>query len=96
MRWLHIVPKGNVPVLMNSNSTKGTPPASLLLCCRGGYCYESNNLLAKALKTLGFDVYSVGARNVDEKSAEVCMSCCSCIPHCTGSLLVIPRSCMLW
>ncbi len=77
MRCLRIVPKGNVALLTSSNSIKGTPPASFVLCCRGGYCYESNNLLAKALKTLGFDVYSVGARNVDEKSAEVDRSCCS-------------------
>ena len=61
-------PNGIVTELVIAQRAKHQPG---LLCCRGGYCYESNNLLAKALKALGFDVYSVGARNVDERSVEV-------------------------
>ncbi|CAL5220030.1 g1976 [Coccomyxa viridis] len=67
---------------MQLNFPKGTPDTTtegimekLIERGWGGYCYESNNLLAKALKTLGFEVYSVGARNVDEKSAEFALQC---------------------
>ena len=31
---------------------------------RGGYCFESNSLLAKALAALGFEVYCAAASNV--------------------------------
>lgn len=37
-----------------------------MMNCRGGYCFENNALLAKALASLGFDVYSVAAKNVPE------------------------------
>ncbi len=38
----------------------------VLVICRGGYCFESNALLAKALASLGFEVYNVAAKNVPE------------------------------
>ena len=36
------------------------------LKCRGGYCFESNGLLAEALVGLGFEVYCVAGRNLIE------------------------------
>lgn len=36
------------------------------MICRGGYCFENNALLAKALASMGFDVYNVAAKNVPE------------------------------
>ena len=36
------------------------------LRCRGGYCFESNGLLAEALVGLGFEVYCVAGRNLIE------------------------------
>lgn len=38
----------------------------LSLKCRGGYCFESNSLLAEVLVGLGFDVYCVAGRNLIE------------------------------
>ena len=40
------------------------------LRCRGGYCFESNSLLAEALVGLDFEVYCVAGRNLIES------------PHC--------------
>ena len=34
------------------------------MASRGGYCFESNSLLAKALAALGFEIYCVAANNV--------------------------------
>ena len=42
----------------------------LFLRCRGGYCFESNSLLAEALVGLDFEVYCVAGRNLIES------------PHC--------------
>lgn len=44
----------------------GMASPKLLLECRGGYCFESNNLLAGALIGLGFEVYCVAGRNLSE------------------------------
>ena len=45
-----------------------------MLGCRGGYCFEQNNLLAKVLGALGFDLYCTAARVVKWGSAQqVCM-----------------------
>ena len=45
-----------------------------MLGCRGGYCFEQNNLLAKVLGALGFDLYCTAARVVKGGSAQqVCM-----------------------
>ena len=38
----------------------------LSLECMGGYCFESNCLLAEALVGLGFEVYCVAGRNLIE------------------------------
>ena len=41
---------------------------TVLLRYRGGYCFESNSLLAEALIGLGFEVYCVAGRNLIECS----------------------------
>ncbi|KAF4547392.1 Hypothetical protein D9617_43g040080 [Elsinoe fawcettii] len=45
-------------------------------CHRGGYCMENNNILLTILRTLGFDVYPVGAKINESVSADD-----RCIPY---------------
>lgn len=37
------------------------------VCCRGGYCFETNGLLAHALRASGFLLYTAAARVVMER-----------------------------
>ena len=56
--------------LLDKGCVTSKEPMAFVLLCRGGYCFETNMLLAQALKYAGFELYTAAGRVVQKRQSD--------------------------